>query len=98
MWLIFGILALNTLFVIKAFAVQTVVLSPGSKTVLTVSTATEVSCQGSLTSLPCSPVPFDKSPQMYQLKIGTVVHPGVYSTLYDASYAIGKLRGSGICR
>jgi hypothetical protein len=98
MWLVFGILIVNTLFVLKAFGLQTISLAPGSKTVVNVGAPTEVSCQGSPTSLPCVPVAYSKNPEFYQLKIGSVVHPGVYSTLYDASYAIGKLRASGLCQ
>jgi hypothetical protein len=98
MWLVFGILIVNTLFVLKAFGIQTISLSPGSKTVVSVSTPTEVSCPGSPTAQPCVPVAYSKNPEFYQLKIGTVVHPGVYITLFDASYAIGKLRANGLCQ
>lgn len=93
--IIFGILGGNAVF-----ALQTLSLAPGSKAVIDAATITEVRCQGSATTTaqPCTPVPATKDSNRYQLKIGERVHPGIYPTLYDVSYAMKTLKESGICQ
>lgn len=93
MWIVFSILVVNT-----AFALQTISLSPGSKTVLTVSNPTEVQCEGSASAAVCNPVPSSKNPNFYQIQRGARIEPGEYSSIESMRYEFDKLRKSGLCQ
>jgi hypothetical protein len=93
MWVIFGILGVNT-----AFALQTLTLAPGATVMVEASIPTEVRCQGGAsTAEPCTPVPERKNPSLYQIKVGQRVHPGVYYSLFEVSHAMKTFKESGIC-